>query len=84
MKEMLLAVLLAASLLVSCGNDLSTDGFVVDDMYCSDYPENCLPNENTGKPEVYCGKNHDGVRCECEVDRVGRPMAVRECNVWSR
>ena len=70
--------------LSSCSMDTTVDSFVVDDTYCANYPDNCAPNDSTGVPEIYCGRNHSGTRCDCEVDLIGRPMAVRECQVWTR
>lgn len=61
----------------------SVEPFEVDSLYCDNYPEYCKMNDSTGVNEIYCGQNHDGVWCDCEVDFVGHPYAVRECNVWS-
>lgn len=77
-----LFVCLIAALLTGCSNN-TTEPFDVDDMYCTNYPEFCLPNDSTGVNEIYCGRNHTGVRCDCDIDFVGHPYAVHECNVWS-
>jgi hypothetical protein len=84
MKTRILLSIACLCLLATCNADRPTEPFAVDGTYCDRFPENCLPDESTGKPEIYCGRNHDGKRCDCEVDRVGRPMAVRECHVWTR
>lgn len=70
--------------LCTCSMDATVDSFVVDATYCATYPDNCAPNDSTGVPEIYCGRNHAGQRCECEADLIGRPIAVRECGVWTR
>ena len=84
MKLRILISVACLCFLATCNMDRSVEPFVVDDTYCEKYPDNCAPDESTGKPGIYCGRDHDGKRCECEVDLVGRPMAVRECYVWSR